>query len=249
MSFKNFWRTLVVTFLLNGGLNQVTFLARFLFETGSLFLLPSTYFLPTFTYFVLPAFYMYVLLLRTRTSCVMLHLCTIKALRESGYTNDVEYVEGRKNKEPVLKSKHARKVTCFNPPFSKNITTRVGQKFLNLIDKHFPVGSKLRKVFKWNTVKVSYSCMPSVGSIIKQHNARICGAGQENGNQPRCCNCCKPEQCSLNGHCLTNKIVYKATVETDSTSAPKIYVGSTETCFKQRYANHLMSFRHEKYEN
>ena len=30
----------------------------------------------------------------------------------------------------------------------------------------------------------------------------------------RCCNCPKPERCLLNGHCLTNKIVYKAIVET-----------------------------------
>ena len=172
-----------------------------------------------------------------------------KALRDSGYTNDVEYVEDRKNKEPVSKRKRERKVTWFNPPFSKNVTTKVGQKFLKLIDKHFPVGSKLRKVFNRNTIKVSYSCMPSMGSIIKQHNARICGTEEESGSQPRCCNCRNPERCPLNGHCLTNKIVYKATVETDGTRAPKIYIGSTETSFKQRYANHLMSFRHEKYRN
>ena len=91
-------------------------------------------------------------------------------LRESGYMEDVEYVEGRKNIEPVLMRKRARKVTWFNPPYSKNVITRVGQKFLKLIDKHFPVGSKLRKVFNRNTVMVSYSCMPSMGSIIKQHN-------------------------------------------------------------------------------
>ena len=92
-------------------------------------------------------------------------------------------------------------------------------------------------------VKVSYNCMPRMGSIIKQYNACICGAGQESGSQPRCCNCCKPERCPLNGHCLTNMIVvYKETVETDGTRPPKIYVGSTETSFKQCYANHLMSF-------
>ena len=82
------------------------------------------------------------------------------ALRESEYTNYVEYIEGRKNKEPVQKRKHARKITWFNPPFSKNITTQVGQKFLKLIDKHFPVGSKLQKVFNRNMIKVSYSCRP-----------------------------------------------------------------------------------------
>ena len=93
-----------------------------------------------------------------------------KSLRESGYTNDVQYVAGRKNKTPVSKRKCVRKVIWFNPPFSKNLIPKAGQKFLKLIDKHFPVGSKLQKVFNQNTVKVSYSCMPSMGSITKQHN-------------------------------------------------------------------------------
>ena len=171
------------------------------------------------------------------------------ALKESGYTENVEYVEGRKNIEPVSRRNRARKVTWFNPPYSKNVVTRVGQEFLKLIDKHFPVGSKLRKVFNRNTVKVSYSCMPSMGSIIKQHNARICSEEREGDSQPRCCNCRKPELCPLDGRCLTSKIVYKATVETEGTPAPKVYIGSTETPFKQRYANHLMSFRHERYKN
>ena len=137
--------------------------------------------------------------------------------------NDVEYVEGRNNKEPFSKRKHARKVTWLNPPFSKNVTTKVDQKFVKLINKHFPVGSKLRKVFNQNMVKVSYSCMPSMGSILKQHNAHtcICGADEERGSQPRSCNCHKPERSALNRHCLANKIVYKATVGTDITHALK----------------------------
>ena len=171
------------------------------------------------------------------------------ALKESGYTEDVEYVEGRKSIEPVSMRKRARKVTWFNPPYSKNVVTRVGQRFLKLIDKHFPVGCKLRKVFNRNTVKVSYSCMPSMGSIIKQHNARICGTERGSDSQPRSCNCRVPDRCPLNGHCLTNKVVYRATVETDGNRVPMVYIGSCETPFKHRYTNHLMSFRHEKYGN
>ena len=170
------------------------------------------------------------------------------ALKESGYGEDVEYAEGRKSREPVRRNR-TRRVTWFNPPYSKSVVTRVGQKFLKLVDKHFPVGSELRKVFNRNTVKVSYSCMPSMGRIIKQHNARICGAERGRDSQPRRCNCRKPELCPLNGDCLASKVVYKATVETDGTRVPKEYIGSTETAFKHRYANHLMSFRHERYEN
>ena len=89
-----------------------------------------------------------------------------------------------------------------------------------------------------------------MGTIIKRHNACICGTEREDGNQPRHCNCRNPEQCpSLSEWCLTSKLVYKATVETSSTRAPKVYIGSTETPFKQRYTNHLLSFRKERYGN
>ena len=140
-------------------------------------------------------------------------------------------------------------IPWFNPPFSKNVITRVGHKFSKLIDKNFPIGSRLHKIFNMNTVKVGYSCMPNMGTIIRRHNARIFGAGQEDGGPPRRCNCRKPEQCPLKGRCLTSRIVYKSTIETSSTRAPKVDIGSTETPFKQRYANHLMSFKYERYEN
>ena len=120
------------------------------------------------------------------------------------------------------------------------------KKFLKLTDKHFPVGSKLRKVFNRNTIKVSYSCMSSMGCIIKQHNASICETEQKDSGPPRRYNCRTPERCPLNGQCLTSKIVYKATVEMDNNHDPKIYIGSTETPFEHQYANHLMSFKHEK---
>ena len=82
------------------------------------------------------------------------------AIRDSGYTNDVECLERRNNNEPFSKRKCARKVTCFNPPFNKHVLTKVVQKFLKLVNKLFPVGYKLQKVSNRNTVKVSYSCMP-----------------------------------------------------------------------------------------
>ena len=127
--------------------------------------------------------------------------------------------------------------------------TKIGQKFLGLIDTHFPVGSKLHKIFNRGTVKVSYSCMPNMAAIIKRHNARICRAEEEGDDRSRHCNCRRPNQCPLNGKCLNSSIVYKATVDVSGTPAPKVYIGSTETPFKHRYANHLMSFRHERYEN
>ena len=154
------------------------------------------------------------------------------ALQASGFTDEVEYVE-RKAKDPVVKRDRKRTITWFNPPFSKNVKTKVGHEFLKLIDKNFPAGSRLHKIFNRNTIKVSYSCMPNMGTIIKRHNARICGTEREDGNQPKRCNCRNPEQCPLDGRCLTNKIVYKATVNTNNNRTQKVYIGSTETSFKQ----------------
>ena len=39
---------------------------------------------------------------------------------------------------------------------------------------------------------------------------------------------------------MTSGVICKATVDTDGTSTPKVYIGSTETPFQQQYANHLM---------
>ena len=142
-----------------------------------------------------------------------------------------------------------RRITWFNPPYSKNIKTRIKQWFLRLIDRHFPVGSKLRKIFNRSTVKVSYSCMPSMDNIIKRHNARVRGAEHGNNSQLRRCSCRNPDHCPLNGECLASSIVYEATADTDDNPASKKYIGSTETSFKPRLENHQTSFSHERYEN
>ena len=66
-----------------------------------------------------------------------------------------------------------RNIKWFNPPFSQTVSTNVGKRFLNLLDKHFPPNNQLHKIFNRNTVKVSYSCTPNVGSIIKSHNKNL----------------------------------------------------------------------------
>ena len=163
--------------------------------------------------------------------------------------SEVEYIGSRKAKDPAVIKDCKSTNTWFNRPYSKNVKTRVGHEFLKLIDINFPIGSKLHKLFNRNTVKVIYSCMPNMTTIIERHNTRMCGTKWDGGNRPKRCNCCIPEQCQLDRWCLTNKIVYKATVDTNRSHTPRVYIGSTETSFKQRYVNHLMSFGKERYEN
>ena len=51
--------------------------------------------------------------------------------------------------------------------------TNNGKIFLQLLSKHFSKNQKMHNVFNRNTVKISYSCMKNVDSIISAHNQNI----------------------------------------------------------------------------
>ena len=129
-----------------------------------------------------------------------------------------------------------RKIIWFNPSYSKNVLTKVGNQFLKLINKHFPRHPKLYKLFNKNNVKVSYSCMPSIKNI-NTHNKKIINPPKD--NITRTCNCIGKHQCSLKEKCLTNNVLYKASITSNEENCKtKIYCGVSETAFKLRYANH-----------
>ena len=88
-------------------------------------------------------------------------------LRDSGFQDNVEYVLSRMAIKSSPKRSHARRITWFNPPYNQSVKTRTGQRLLRLIDRNFPVGFELHKTFNRSTVKVSYSCMPNMGTITR----------------------------------------------------------------------------------
>lgn len=157
-----------------------------------------------------------------------------RALAESGFPGKLTFSE---HDSTGRKRKRRRKIIWFNPPFSKNVRTNIGRSFLNLVHKHFPKTSKLHKIFNKNTLKVSYSCMPSIASTIRAKRM------YRDAEPEKACNCRVKAQCPLKGKCQSACIVYKATVS--SATAVKEYIGLTEPPFKQRYANHLTAIRHE----
>merc|ERR1712055_183219 len=134
-----------------------------------------------------------------------------------------------------------RKIIWFNPPFSLNVSTNVGKEVLGLIDKHFPPHHKFAMLFNRNNVKVSYSCMPSMGAIIQAHNAKLLAP---HDIDERTCSCRQPTECPVDGKCLTKSVVYKATATADR-QPTKTYFGLAEGSFKDRYTKHMSSFRHE----
>ena len=87
---------------------------------------------------------------------------------KAGYNHKLTYQKHDQKKDNPQQPK--RQIIWFNPPYSKNITTEVGKFFLSSIDKHFPPHHKLDELFNRNDVKISYSCLPNIKSIINTHN-------------------------------------------------------------------------------
>ena len=65
-----------------------------------------------------------------------------KALTKSGYTFTISF-----DKQSKKKKIRKRKIIWFNPPFSRNVKTKIGKIFIKLIEEHFPTHHKFHKIF------------------------------------------------------------------------------------------------------
>ena len=86
----------------------------------------------------------------------------------------------------------------YNAPYSANVKTNIVKIFLNLIKKHFPKTNKLHKIFNRNMVKISYSCMSNISSIILGNNKNLLNPTVSQYG----CNCRVREECPLQNQCL-----------------------------------------------
>ena len=155
------------------------------------------------------------------------------ALDQAGYSHKLEYSKP----EATRKRKRKKSIIWFNPPFSMRLKTKVGKKFLALIDKHFPRGHILYPLINRYRVKVSYRCLPNMATIFSQHNSKVLRPAPP----PARCRCIKDkENCPLPGKCTTDKLVYRATVETAQRT--ETYVGLTADQFKDRWSTHNGDF-------
>ena len=169
-----------------------------------------------------------------------------KALEKSGYKHTLKYEGSKKCKGG--RQNRARKITWFNPPYSMNVKTNIGEQFLKLIEKEFHVNHPLRKIANRNTIKLSYKCMPNFARKIAAHNSVVVEKDIEEEKIEKMCNCRKKDECPLSGKCLTDNIIYQATVSTDD-GKEETYVGLSSNTFKIRHANHKKSFKLFKYKN
>ena len=168
-----------------------------------------------------------------------------EALDRSGYQHKLSFTPS----QPFhpRNARRQRNILWFNPPFSKNVATNVGKCFLSLIDKHFPKSNPLNKIFNRNTIKLSYSCMGNVRTIISNHNKAEINKSVRTNDQKKNCNCRKPNSCPMDGNCNAENVIYQAEVTTPTTK--ETYIGLCDTTFKLRFRNHLCSFRNERYKH
>ena len=125
-------------------------------------------------------------------------------------------------------------------PYSNNVKKQCW-KSIPEISWHFPKGDKINNLFNKNTIKVSYSCMKNMISILTSYNKKIL-AGNE-----KPCNCRKKDECPLENKYLTPWVIYEADVITINTSR-KFYFGLSGTPSKERYKNHKRDFKNKVYE-
>ena len=121
----------------------------------------------------------------------------------------------------------------------------VEQIFLKLVKRHFPNENPPHKIFNKNSLKVSYSCMGNVASILSAHNRNTLYPKKREFS----CNLRSRTDCSLDNKYLTPMIVYQADVRNDTNDEKKIYLVVSETPFKERFRNRKKKFTHKKYRN
>ena len=83
-------------------------------------------------------------------------------------TNTSSQTTHSQNKKEI-----AKKLYGTTPPCNANVKTNLGRKFLNIIDRCFPNGHSLHKIFHKHTLKLTYSWMLNMKSIISSHNKAL----------------------------------------------------------------------------
>ena len=163
-----------------------------------------------------------------------------KELDRCGYAHKLTYSQpAQPIAKPSRRGRKARRVTWFNPPFSLDIETNVAMEFLKLVDWHFPPGHQLHSICNRSTIKVSYRCLPNMGSIVAKHNSKILRrTATTQPKPPAHCNCqtALKKDCPMPGECDQDGAVYQATMTTDR-GGLETYVGLAKN-FKKRYRKH-----------
>ena len=132
-----------------------------------------------------------------------------EALKKSSYDYQLKFCPPQKTNGG--KRRNSRNVTYFHSPFSLNVKTNVGARFLRLIDSCLPPFHPLAKIINRSTVKMGYCCMLNIGQAKSKPNNQIAKQVEEQQPTPGCnCRGGVPT-CPVGGDCQTEGVVYQAT--------------------------------------
>jgi hypothetical protein len=167
-----------------------------------------------------------------------------EALNKCGYRYILKFETDEGTNQVNRTRSRKRNVTWFNPPFSKSVSTNVAKYFLTLVDKHFPRNHKFKKLFNRNNLKVSYSCMRNMQSIVTSHNRKILNEKPQEEPE-RTCNCSRNATCPMNGNCLSENTIYSGKITSSLPNyGQKEYAGLSAPPWKGRFNTHTYSFNH-----
>ena len=169
------------------------------------------------------------------------------ALSASGFQQRIKFEQHNTSTTPNRNRK--RNIIWFNPTYSANVTTKIRNNFLQILDKHLPKLHKFHKLFNHSNVKVSYSSLPNFASIINSHNKKILRQEEMVSPKPHC-NCRVKESSPLNGDCLQSSVAYGCKITSSNTAEDSPhYTGLTGNTFKGSLYEHKNSFKYETKKN
>ena len=147
-------------------------------------------------------------------------------------------------KQEKKSQNHNRKAIWFNRRV--NVKTNIGRIFLRLINKFFQRHHKYHKLFNRNNIKISYSCMPNMESVIRDHDTRLLKDPVPTDLKEWSCR--RKSECALDKKCLSECLLCNASVDRLDANETKHYYGTCEKNFKERYNNHTACFRNKSKE-
>ena len=121
-----------------------------------------------------------------------------KALQNSSYRRTITY-KGPKNDNNSsninkIKQNRKRQIIWLNLPLNLKAKVKIGNLFLNLLDKCFPPHNKLHKFLNRTNVKISDTCMPNMNFYTYMHHHKVLN-DKANETGINNCNCCNKDTC------------------------------------------------------
>ena len=131
-------------------------------------------------------------------------------LRKIGFHGNITFITKSIKIKRNKKNVNQLETIGFQPSYSPGVKKNAGRIFLKLIKEHFQKFNHFNKIWNKNTVKVSYSCIGNILSIILSHKKEILSPVS---NTEYGCNCSFKESCFSQNERLNPEKVYWADIK------------------------------------